>query len=187
MPRLVVVTDRSQLRLGRGLASHLEAAARAGLTHVVLRELDLDDSARVALADRLRTVGLTVVAAHRSLPSGTGLHLPASAPAPAPGAACWGRSCHRRDDVLRAAQEGARWATLSPYAATGSKPGHGPPLPGTAYADLPIPTYALGGITPDNAAAARAAGSYGVAVMGAVMRAADPAPVVERLLDAVTG
>lgn len=45
---------------------------------------------------------------------------------------------------------------------------------------------ALGGITVANAAAARNAGAHGVAVMGAVMRAPDPAAVVAALLQEVS-
>jgi thiamine-phosphate pyrophosphorylase len=241
-PRLVVLTDRSQLRLGRGLTSLLAEAREAGLTHVVLRELDLSTAQRAAQAAALTALGLTVLAAHRPVPGASGVHLPAGAAptwgrsgrsgdalrevgraapvvapwgrsrrapddvgraapvvasgggAPhtlgevgraAPVAAPWGRSCHTPDEVRRAAADGAGWATLSPYAESASKPGHGPALAASAYAGLPVPTYALGGITPENAAAARAAGAHGVAVMGAVMRAAHPGEVVAALLEAV--
>ena len=71
-------------------------------------------------------------------------------------------------------------------AATASKPGYGPPLPSAEYAaaaDAGIPVYALGGLGRDNAAAALGAGAHGVAVMGAVMRAPDPAAVVADLLE----
>ncbi len=96
-----------------------------------------------------------------------------------------GRSCHSRAEVARAGEEGFDYAMLSPYALTESKPGYGPPLGPDAFRDLPIPTYALGGITPDNAADAVAAGAHGVAVMGAVMRAEEPAQVVAALLAAI--
>lgn len=94
----------------------------------------------------------------------------------------WGRSCHGREDVARAAAEGFDYATLSPYAATTSKPGYGPPLAPGALRGHPIPVYALGGVTTDKAAQAVADGAYGVAVMGEVMRAAEPAQVVHDLL-----
>jgi thiamine-phosphate pyrophosphorylase len=45
-----------------------------------------------------------------------------------------------------------------------------------------VPVLALGGVDAANAASAREAGAHGVAVMGCVMRAADPAAVVRRLL-----
>ncbi len=75
--------------------------------------------------------------------------------------------------------------TLSPFAASLSKPGYGPPVDRDAYAGHAIPVLALGGVAPGNAAQARAAGAHGVAVMGAVMRAASPAAVVRRLLEEV--
>lgn len=86
--------------------------------------------------------------------------------------------------MAAAAAEGAAYAFLSPYAEGGSKPGRDPLAP-TAFAGHPIPVYALGGVTPANAGAARAAGAHGVAVMGAVMAAVDPAQVVRDLLEAV--
>lgn len=182
MARLVVLTDRSQLSLGRCLRAQMARCRDAGLTHVVLRELDLLDQQREQLAGDLADLGLTVIAARRDLAAAAGVHLAADQPA-VPGT--FGRSCHSRDEVVRAAAEGARWATLSPYTASGSKPGYGPPVPPDAFAGLPLPTFALGGITPGNVRAARESGAYGVAVMGAVMRAADPGAVVARLLEAV--
>ncbi len=182
MPRLLVLTDRSQLSPGRCLRVQVALCRDAGLTHVVLRELDLQEPQREQLAADLADLGLTVIAARRDLAAAAGVHLAADQPT-VPGV--FGRSCHDRAEVARAAAEGARWATLSPYATSGSKPGHGPLLPPDAFADLPVPTFALGGVSPGNARAARDAGAHGVAVMGAVMRAPDPGAVVGALLEAV--
>ncbi|MDN5744412.1 MAG: thiamine phosphate synthase [Nocardioidaceae bacterium] len=180
--RLVVVTDRTQVPPGRSLPEVLVAAADAGLRAVLLREVDLPGDERNEIADHARTAGLTVIAAHRPVTRCAGLHCPATAPRPAFGQR-WGRSCHSRGDLVRAAAQGAAWATLSPYTSTASKPGYGPPAPTAAWRAPPLPVYALGGITVDNAAAVISAGAHGVAVMGAVMRAQDPADVVARLLE----
>ena len=186
LPRLLVLTDRSQLPLGRSLFSTMAACAEAGLTHVVLRELDEPLEHRAKLAELLAGLGLNVIAAHTPLPAAVGLHLPASASSNTSSAGPpRGRSCHSPTKVARAAEEGFDFAMLSPYALTESKPGYGPPLGPGAFGDLPLPTYALGGITPDNAAEAVAAGAHGVAVMGAVMRAEEPAAVVRDLLAAL--
>lgn len=183
MSPLFLLTDRSQLRLGRALVRTVEECAAAGLRIVVVREHDLAPRARSALiADLAAIDGLTVLSSRIADPAAHGVHLAAGQ---SPAGGLFGRSCHGRDDVERAVAEGASWVTLSPYATTASKPGYGPPLPATAYGGHPVPVYALGGITPDNAAAARAAGAYGVAVMGAVMRSADPAGTVAALLEAV--
>ncbi|MBM7518864.1 thiamine phosphate synthase [Nocardioides nitrophenolicus] len=182
--RVVLLTDRGQLPSGRSLCDVISAAADGGLRTVLLREPDLPDGERAALADHARGRGLEVVAAHRAVPGCGGVHLPAGAPVPVV-ATRWGRSCHSRADLERAAADGAWWATLSPYAPTASKPGYGPPLHPSAFAAAPLPVYALGGVTPENAARARDSGAYGVAVMGAVMRAPDPAAVVAALVEAV--
>jgi len=204
LPPLILLTDRSQLRLGRGLVRTVAECAEAGLTHVVLRELDLSDAQRAALAGELAAIGVTVIAAHTPLAGAAGVHLRAAAVAGGntllppvegrcidrlPGAtACYplrGRSCHTRAEVTAAAADGFAYATLGPFAATASKPGYGPALPPEAYADRPIPVYALGGIDPANAELAMDAGAHGVAVMGAVMRAASPKSVVRDLLTVV--
>jgi thiamine-phosphate pyrophosphorylase len=181
VPRLLLLTDRAQLPAGRDLAETVRTCAGAGLSHVVVRELDLDQGARHRLvADLAEVDGLVVIAARRPDPAAAGVHLSASQARPRHG--WFGRSCHTVEEVGRAADEGAAYATLSPFAASGSKPGYGPPVDRDAYAGHPIPVLALGGIDPGNAAQARAAGAHGVAVMGAVMRAAAPAAVVRRLL-----
>lgn len=188
-PRLLLLTDRSQLRLGRGLVRTVHECADAGLVDagaVVVREHDLAADERAALVAALRTVpGLRVLASRTDVPGAHGLHLSASGAArgAAPiGGLPWGRSCHHRADLARAAAEGAAWATLSPWAATASKPGYGPRVPRSAFADAPLPVLALGGVEPGSVREAVAAGAHGVAVMGAVMRAAEPARVVEELV-----
>lgn len=203
--RLMVLTDRSQLSLGRGLVRTIAECVSVGLTHVVVRELDESESARAALVAALVDVGATVISARTLLPGAAGVHLASNistdhraetygdprlashtSPMPPDWSAqmSFGRSCHSVAEVGAAAAEGAAYAFLSPYAAGGSKPGR-TPLPAEAFAGHPIPVFALGGVAPANAAAARAAGAHGVAVTGAVMAAPDPARVVRALLEAV--
>lgn len=185
IPHLVVLTDRSQLPLGRGLVPTVAECASAGLRAVIVREHDLPGEARAGLVRELATIpDLMVLTSRAPDRSAHGIHLSADQPAPLDG--FWGRSCHSRAGVRRAAAQGASWATLSPYATSRSKPGHGPALPRWAFAGLPVPVLALAGIDVHNAGAAVAAGAHGVAVMGAVMRAADPAAVVGGLLEAVS-
>ena len=51
----------------------------------------------------------------------------------------------------------------------------------------PIPVYALGAVTPDRAAAVKRAGACGMAVIGAIVDAADPAQAVRDFLAAWGG
>lgn len=188
MPRLLLLTDRSQLHLGRSLVHTLGECIEAGATHVVVRELDETELARTALAAALEAEGATVIAAHTPLYGCAGVHLPATShevSAVAPRGVTFGRSCHSAEEVRAAAAEGASWVTLGPFAVTESKPGHEPIAREeyAAAAEAGIRVYALGGITPANVVDAIAAGADGVAVMGAVMRAEEPAAVVAELLD----
>jgi len=182
IPRLVLLTDRSQLALGRGLVRTVTECVEAGLRAVVVREHDLAPTARVALLRELADLpGLIVISSRSHDAVVHGLHLAARQRPPRHG--WWGRSCHSRGAVARAATEGASWATLSPYAESASKPGRQSDLVPNDLAGHSIPVLALSGIGPHNAAEAVAGGAHGVAVMGAVMRAADPAAVVTELLD----
>ena len=90
-------------------------------------------------------------------------------------------------ELADAATHGAAYATVSPVFATTSKPGYGPPLGlvglRALVAGTRVPIVALGGVGPDDVGVCLAAGATGVAVMGAVMTAADPGAVVRELLD----
>lgn len=186
LPPLLLLTDRSQLPPGRSLAGTVAECAAAGLAAVVLRELDLPEPERAVLAAQLAR-HVTVISAHTLLPATAGVHLAAHQPVVA---GRHGRSCHDESQLRQAVSGGAAWVTLSPVAASPSKPGYGPALGIEGVARLApaatgVPVYALGGIDATNAADFRAAGTHGVAVMGTVMGADDPAAVVERLLGAV--
>jgi len=182
LPRLLVVTDRTQA--AGPLADVVAAAVDAGARAVLLRDRDLPDDERAALAAELRTVltpvgGLLVTAGA----GGDGaVHLAAAEPFPDPRPALVGRSCHSAAELVQARAEGCDWAFLSPVHPTASKPGYGPALGVEGFARLrPLgpPTYALGGVGPDDVPALLAAGAHGVAVMGPVMR--DPAVVRDYL------
>jgi thiamine-phosphate pyrophosphorylase len=211
LPRLLLFTDRSQLPLGASLLATLRECVAAGATTVVVRELDLPERQRAALCGEVARLGATVIAAQRPLPGAVGVHLPAGCnaglssldprctghsastqprqsrdPRQSGTSQQWhGRSCHTAEEVRRAAAAGAAYATLSPYAASASKPGYGPPLPSAEFVGHAIPVYALGGISPQNAGASIKAGAHGVAVMGVVMRSLDPGATVARLLEEV--
>ncbi|MDQ7903353.1 thiamine phosphate synthase [Phytohabitans sp. ZYX-F-186] len=185
---VVVLTDRRTAR--RPLAETVAASVEGGARCVVLREKDMPPDERAALAEALRAVladvgGLLVVAGPDPL-GGDAVHLPAAGPYPPPDLPLVGRSCHDEAELSRLSRE--RYAMVSPVFPTPSKPGYGPPLGLGGLARLvsrsPVPLLALGGITPGNAASCLAAGAAGVAVMGAVMRADDPAAVVRDLLSA---
>lgn len=85
---------------------------------------------------------------------------------------------------------GASYLGVGPAYATSTKEGLPPPIgpAGVAAvaAALPdVPVIAIGGVTVERVPELLAAGAYGVAVVGAVNGAADPAAAAARLLDAV--
>jgi thiamine-phosphate diphosphorylase len=181
---IVVVTDRRQAR--RPLPELVSAAVAGGARWVLLREKDLPRPERAALAARLRAalapVGGQLIVAGPDPLGGDAVHLSAADQPVAVGLV--GRSCHDAAELARLATED--YATVSPVFESASKPGYGPALGPAGLRDLcqcaGRPVLALGGIeTPERAAACVEAGAAGVAVMGAVMRAADPAATVAEL------
>lgn len=199
LPRLLLLTDRTQC--AGPLAATVAAAVDAGARAVVLRDKDLPDGERAALAAELRALldpvgGLLVVAgpaprgAEMAISAQRGaVHLAAGDPFPDPRPVLVGRSCHSAAEVAGARDEGCDWVFVSPFAATASKPGYGPALGPAGLAALVPggpPAYALGGVRPDDVRACLAAGAHGVAVMGPLMR--DPqlaAAYVAALTDAL--
>jgi thiamine-phosphate pyrophosphorylase len=166
-----------------------------------MREKDLGWGERNELAAALREAtsaagALLVVASDVGLAldcGADGVHLAEDDPWPGAGSAARlgiGRSCHVRDQLVAAARSGAGWATYSPVFESASKPGYGPllgldGLTAGCRAEPDLPVLALGGVDATNAPSCMAAGAAGVAVMGAVMAADDPAAVVRRLAAAV--
>jgi thiamine-phosphate pyrophosphorylase len=184
---LLVVTDGERTG-GRSLVEVVAASVDGGARAVLLREKHLRSSARLRLAAELRSLlapvgGVLIVASDPAIPS-DGVHLAAADPFP-PDAGVVGRSCHSAADVGKAFDEGCTYATLSPIFATASKPGYGPALGTQVLGGLPLPTWALGGVSGGNARACLAAGAAGVAVMGDVMRAQDPAAATASLLSSL--
>jgi thiamine-phosphate pyrophosphorylase len=196
---LVVVTDRA--RAGGDLPATVAAAVAGGARRVLVREKDLPRDERRALA--LDLVGMLApvegslfVASDVELArqSGArGVHLAAGDPWPGDaGGLVVGRSCHTVAELSDAHRNGADYTTLSPIFPSASKPGYGPALgvDGLAAACREVPglaVMALGGIGPGRVAPCMAAGAAGVAVIGAIMGAEDPAAAVRALLDELAG
>ena len=198
-PPVLVITDRRQAR--SSLDTIAAAVFAGGGRWLALREKDLLAAERTELARRLVALARphgAIVTVHGDLDAvlaagAHGVHLPSGGD---PGAArkklgrraLIGVSAHSAAEAEAAAARGADYVTVSPIFMSASKPGYGPPL-GTAALGalakrLAIPVVALGGIGETTAADCLAAGAKGVAVMGLVMRAADPRAITARLIAA---
>ena len=99
-----------------------------------------------------------------------------------------GASCHSLEDVRKAEELGCTYVTLGHIFATDCKPGlppRGIELLRSVCSASSIPVYAIGGISPENAAACREAGAAGVCVMSGLMCCDDPAEYVRRFREAL--
>jgi thiamine-phosphate pyrophosphorylase len=195
---LLVITDRKGAP--RPLEETVAAALRGGCRWLSLREKDLGHAERSALLDRAvalaRPFGATITV-HGDLEAaeaaGVGVHLPAGAsPAQARArlgeGALIGLSVHSARGAA-AVHPAADYVTLSPIFGSISKPGYGPALGVQGLADAVagarVPIVALGGIEAGNLDSCFAAGAAAVAVMGAVMTAADPEAATAALVRAL--
>ena len=199
-PPVLLITDRKQAR--RPLEEVVAGALRGGCRWISLREKDLPAQEQVALA--LRLVRLAAPLGARLMLHGDpriaretglfGVHLSVGsdtrAARAALGATAWvSASVHSFDEILAAAAAGVDAVTLSPVFTSASKPGYGPALGLEALAESarrsPVPIIALGGITDGSSLrACLEAGASGVAAMGVIMRAADPAATMLELIRA---
>ncbi|WP_029004631.1 thiamine phosphate synthase [Azorhizobium doebereinerae] len=197
-PPLLLITDRTQAR--GDLGGILAAAFGAGLRWVSVREKDLPEAEQVALVRALLPVAhaygarlkLHGSAALAAAAGADGVHLPAGADAAAARAllgpaALVGLSIHSEAEAA-AAPAGVSYLIAGPAFLTASKPGYGPALGPEGLARLARatarPLLALGGIDAATLAACRACGIAGAAVMGGIMRAADPAAEARALIAA---
>ncbi|MET3692458.1 thiamine-phosphate pyrophosphorylase [Methylobacterium goesingense] len=178
----------------------LDRLLGAGIRWVWFRERDLASESRRtlgrAVAERVRAHrGTLTVGGDPALAAelgADGVHLPGGTSSAAIRRArlllsqgLLGVSAHAIDEVRAAAAAGADYVTLSPIFLTASKPGYGPALGPAALrcaTAFGCPVIALGGITPDRVADCMRAGAAGIAVMGTLMRSADPASQARRYL-----
>lgn len=197
--RLYLITDRHQTG-GRPLAEVVRRALEGGVRAVQLREKDLSGAALYRLACELRRLtsdfdarliindrpdiaqasgadgvhigvnSLPVAAVRRLLGEGKTI----------------GYSAHGIDEALNAQAEGADFVTFGPLYHTPSKASYGEPCGVRKLADaasaLRIPVIALGGISLATVAEALSADVRGIAVISAILAAADPRVAAASLL-----
>ena len=200
-PPLLVISDRQQAR--RPLEEIADAVFAGGCRWFSLREKDLPPAERYALLRALVVLGRrwgATVTVHEDIDAAVmagaaGVHLPSGGNPEAVRSrlpdALIGASAHSAEEASALLHAGADYVTISPVFLTDSKPGYGPAVGLDGLADIvvqtPGPVIALGGISAENAALCRSAGAWGVAVMGEIMRAADPRSVVEAILRKISG
>jgi thiamine-phosphate pyrophosphorylase len=197
-PPLLVITDRRQAALP--LVDVVAAALGAGCRWISLREKDLLEGEQVAWAEKLLPLAhrfgarLTV---HGDITAATildGIHLPEG------GDACAARerfgpekliglSVHTPQQAATADTIALDYLVAGPVHESASKPGYGPALGpkslGEFVRSTSLPVIAIGGIDAANIVEVMRAGATGVAVMGGVMRASDPAQTVRELVAAL--
>jgi len=195
IPKLWLVTDR-HATAGRDLVATVTRALDAGLPAVQLRDKDLSGRAIFVLAERLRaatarTGALLVVNDRADVARAVGADgvqvgaatLPVDAVrAVAPGLVV-GESVH---DLETIAASRADFVVFGPVHDTPSKRAFGPPQGHARLREAAlharVPLVAIGGIDATNAAAAVGAGPFGIAVIRAILAAADPAAATRELL-----
>jgi thiamine-phosphate diphosphorylase len=164
-------------------ASALETYALARQLQEICREagagLIVNDRVDIALGIDARGVHL----AKKSLPPAV------VRPLLAPGQLL-GCSVHSVEDAIRAVRSGVDYLTFGNVFATDSHPGV--PAKGVTVLQaiverFEVPVLAIGGITLENVTDVLATGCAGVAVIGAILAAADPAEAAARLRDVLDG
>ena len=200
--RLYVVTDRQQTG-ERALEEVLRAAARGGAGAIQLREKDLSARDLYTLGARIQTalapygvplfindrldVALALDAAGVHL---AGHSLPTAVARRILGATkLLGVSTHSVEEARHAAEDGADFVVFGPVFTTPSKVAYGPPQGlqhlATVVRQVSIPVIAIGGIDHTNLPQVLHTGAYGVAMIRAVLAAADPQQAARQLQDAL--
>jgi len=201
--RLLVVTDRHQTN-GRPLVPLLQRALTAGGPTIQIRERDLSARELVALAREVQAV--TVSRRSQLLINdridvalaleGVGVHLrsnslPLTVARLLLGAErLLGISVHAIEEAVQAESQGADYIILGPIYETPSKQLFGSPLGIHALEKacrlVRIPVIGIGGVTAARVHEMREAGAFGVAVIRAVLGAADVESATREFIDAMT-
>jgi thiamine-phosphate pyrophosphorylase len=200
LPRIWIITDPHH---PGGLVAPIRLAldrCPPGVVGVQLRAKHASDRQLVEWGRELREVtratGSVLVLNRRvdvaQIVEADGVHLPERALPPGPLRQQWprlamiGASRHDRAGLRAAAKDRLTYAFLSPIFHV---PGKAQPMGvhgfRTAIFGVGIPTYALGGIAPEDSRALVAAGASGVAVRRAIYEADDPNEALQRFIGAL--
>ena len=196
MPRLHVIADRASLA---------DAALRGGAPAVQVRIKGADDNAVLAECKRIvaaaQSANAMVIVNDRAdiaLAAGAaGVHGGAD-DLPVAVLRCLigpdrlvGGTARDPDTARRHQADGASYVGVGPVYASASKTGLPDPLGPAGVekvaASVDVPVIAIAGITPARVPELLDAGAHGVAVIGAVAHAADPAAATAELLEALGG
>jgi thiamine-phosphate pyrophosphorylase len=199
-PPLLLVTDRRQARLP--VIDVVAAALAAGCRWVSVREKDLSQDEQISLVRTLLPIArrydgcLTLHgdAALAQACGADGVHLSAGGDAAASRAMLGpdkliGVSLHTVTEAETIDPAVIDYAIAGPAFETPSKPGYGPEIGRKGLAAIAraarVPVLAIGGLNATRAAEVLAGGPTGIAVMGGVMRSADPGREVRGLLSVI--
>ncbi len=201
MVRIYLVTDRRAISDLPGAVAAALSVLPIGTAAVQLREKDLSPAellelartllplCRSAKAPLLVNSRLEVVKAARA----DGVHLPADGPPVGdarrhlgPGALI-GRSCHSKEEVARAAEEGADFAVFGPVWETPGKKAQGMTALHEATQAASLPVFAIGGVTPPRAKRAVNAGAHGVACIRSILGSENPSSAALEMWKAISG
>ena len=204
MPRpdfdLYLVTDRRATN-DRELSKIVGEALTGGIKAVQLREKDLPGGELLRLAEALKVL-CTQNGASLFINDRIDVALAVGADGVQLGAASMpiaaarellgsdrliGASVHSLEEAQAAERDRADFILFGPVYFTPSKAAYGEPQGLLRLREIvekiSLPVYAIGGINAGNTAAVRKAGAHGVALISAVMGAADPAASARRILD----
>lgn len=175
----------------------INQAMQGGVDTVVLREKNLDSAKLLSLASKLRVIthnhGVRLMIHSQAdvakAVSADGVHVDAKSIPEIEQIKTWlgngfmvSASCHNKDELKHAEQQGADFCFLSPVFPTQSHPG-APSLSEETFlhiaASVPIPVIALGGIEPDVIPLLQ---GHGVAAMGGILNADNPKQASQLLL-----
>ena len=196
---LYLITDRHQTG-GRGLTDVVRCALDGGVRLIQLREKDLSGADLYRLATELRALtrnygarllindrpDIALAAEADGVQLGIS-SLPVDAARRLLGPQMIiGYSAHEIDEARRVQAAGADFVTFGPVYPTPSKAAYGEPCGVNMLAEaarvLDIPVFALGGIKAANCTEVMGAGVEGIAVISAILAAADPRVAAASLL-----
>jgi thiamine-phosphate pyrophosphorylase len=198
-PPLLLITDRKQAKAS--LVDIAQHAFTAGCRWLSLRERDIPLSDQIMLVAEIKEyaqawnahVMLHGSASDAIAAKADGVHLRAGSDVIAARKTIGpdlllGLSVHKIDEVKNIDPNMVDYVVAGPVFETTSKPGYGPVL-GIKGIEMiaaasSVPVIAIGGIDRDSGPSLLKHGVGGLAVMGSVMRAADPAEEIRAILQA---